>query len=370
MAVPTDGELKELLDKFVCVRLVQMWGVDLHRFEFDRALTWAIFFMNADGSMYGRYGSRSGLRDLSAREISLTGFKESLRAALELHTRYTTDPQAVKPELADKVAGAGPTWRRPEEIPTMRASGRFGARFGELQRDQHGGCIHCHMVATNELKSLRDVGEPIPDRKLFPYPMPDQLGFRMDPTRRATVQRVLDGTIAARAGLQGGDRILRLAGQPILSTADIQWVLHNAGDEDSLEMELARGDRRQSLQLELPPGWRLHLEDWRFINPGLVRQMLGFDVQALPPARAARLGLTGKLALQVDRTTPAIRRQTGLGHLDLIVAVDDIRTPLTVGTFTGYVLRNKPKGSVLKITILRISDRLGKQESDIEITVQ
>lgn len=37
-----------LLDKFVCVRLVQMYGVDLNKFQFDFVQTWAIFYMNAD----------------------------------------------------------------------------------------------------------------------------------------------------------------------------------------------------------------------------------------------------------------------------------------------------------------------------------
>ena len=71
----------------------------------------------------------------------------------------------------------------------------------------------------------------------------------------------------------------------------------------------------------------------------------------------------------VDRATPALRRETGLGHLDLIVAIDDEREPLTVGTFTAYVLRDKPKGSTLKVTIKRVSDRVGKHESDIEVRV-
>ncbi|MCZ6806320.1 MAG: hypothetical protein O7F08_05160 [Deltaproteobacteria bacterium] len=34
--------------------------------------------------------------------------------------------------------------------------------------------------------------------------------------------------IANAAGFKVGDRIVSLKGQPILSTADIQWVLHNA----------------------------------------------------------------------------------------------------------------------------------------------
>ena len=76
--------------------------------------------------------------------------------------------------------------------------------------------------------------------------------------------------------------------------------------------------------------------------------------------------------MEVDHTTPQIRRATGLGHRDLIVAVDGDRAAMTVtvGAFTGWVFRNKPRDSKLKITILRISDRPGPHESDIEVTVK
>ncbi len=108
MAVPSDDELQSLLDQFVCVRLVQMHGVDLYKFQFDGALSLAIFFMNPDGTVYGRYGSRSGLRELSDREISLAGFKKSLRGAVDLHEKYTKDRERVGRQLSGKLAKSEP----------------------------------------------------------------------------------------------------------------------------------------------------------------------------------------------------------------------------------------------------------------------
>lgn len=386
MAVPADEELKALLDEFVCVRIVQMWGTDLSRFEFDGGLTWAVFFLNHDGTIYGRYGSRSGRGQASEREISVAGFKKSLEGAIALHRRYGRDKAAVAKELAGKVAASRPVWQRPEEIPTLKNDRRLNRPFVG-QAGRHGGCIHCHMVASNELKSLREAGRPIPDRKLFPYPMPDDLGFRMDPAEMATVQRVWPHSIAAKAGLEVGDRILRLQGQPILSSADIQWVLHNAGDQDRLLAEISRGGdsprdhhgdnttrnnprKVLRLELELAKGWRLRLSDWRFINAGLLRQTLGFNVTEMPGKRAQRLGLGGKLALLVDRTDRGLRRNTGLGNKDLIVAIDGKREPMTVGTFAAYVLHNKPKGSKLKVTIMEIVDRYPRPEIDIDVPVR
>ena len=371
MAVPADEELQGLLDQFVCVRVVQMHGVDLSRFSFDGSLTWAIFLMNADGTIYGRYGSRSGLQKLSTREISLAGFKKTLGGAVALHARYVKDREGVGKQLAGKSTGVAPTWETPEEIPTLKTNARLNKPFIG-QRGQHGGCIHCHMVSTNEIKSLHLAKRPIHDRQFAPYPMPNALGFRMDPAEMATVLRVWPRSVAGRAGLREGDQILRLAGQPILSTADIQWVFHNAGDEAVLEADIARGDAQKTttVKLGLKRGWRLRLPEWRFINQGLLRQTLGFNVKVMPPQQARRYGLGGKLAMFVDRTTRDLRMKTGLGNRNLIVAIDGKRDRMTLGAFTAYVFRNKSKGDKLVVTIRQIVDRYPPPEHDVEVIVR
>jgi len=40
------------------------------------------------------------------------------------------------------------------------------------------------------------------------------------------------------------------------------------------------------------------------------------------------------------------------------------------GAFTAYVVRNKPKGSKLKITIMQISDRFPRPEDEVEVIVR
>lgn len=368
MAVPTDEELRGLLDRYVCVRMVQMHGVDLERFAFDGSLTWANFMMNADGTVYGRYGSRSGLRDRSENEMSIAGFKKSLYGALELHGRYAEDPQAVGKELAGK-KGKKPHWPTPDAIPTLKNNERLVAPFIGAS-GKHGGCIHCHMVPANEIRSLWMEGRPIADRDLVPYPMPTALGFRMDPREMATIKRVWPRSVAGRAGLAAGDRIVKAAGQPVVSTADLQWIFHNAGDEDTVDLEIEREGKTLPKELELARGWRMRLGDWRFINKGLQRQILGFNVDMMPRQRARRMGLGGKLALTIDRTTRELRLETGLGNRDLIVAIDGKREPMTGGAFTAYVLRERKRGQKLKVTIMQIVDRFPRPEHDVEVTIR
>lgn len=54
-----------------------MNGVDLKQFQFDYDQTWCAFFLNADGTIYGRYGTRAGNRDQSTTHISIPSFKKA-----------------------------------------------------------------------------------------------------------------------------------------------------------------------------------------------------------------------------------------------------------------------------------------------------
>ena len=38
---------------------MQGWGIDLSLFQFHGQLTWAVFFLHPDRTIYGRYGSRA-----------------------------------------------------------------------------------------------------------------------------------------------------------------------------------------------------------------------------------------------------------------------------------------------------------------------
>src|SRR5262245_18892303 len=91
-----DRELVDLLDQFVCVRLIQANGLDLSLLRFDFDLTRSLVFLNADRTVYGRYGSRAD-KDAS-RLVTIEGLRKSMAAALALHKGYPGNRRA----LADK----------------------------------------------------------------------------------------------------------------------------------------------------------------------------------------------------------------------------------------------------------------------------
>ena len=57
--IDADAQVKPLLEKFVRLRVVSTNGLDLSLFQLDTDQSFAVFFFNADGTIYGRFGTRS-----------------------------------------------------------------------------------------------------------------------------------------------------------------------------------------------------------------------------------------------------------------------------------------------------------------------
>ena len=232
------------MDRFVCVRLIQANAIDLELFQFDFDLTFAAFFLNADRTIYGRYGSRSEMKH-AAREMSLEGFRAALASALDLHQRYP----ANQASLAGKQCPPA-RFKTPVEYPSL--AGKFKPSL-DYEGQVMQSCLHCHQVREAERKFVRAERNTIPDEVLFPWPMPGVVGLAFDPKQKARVKSVARGSTAAQDGFQAGDEVGTLAGQPILSIADVQWALHSAKAPTTLKAEVLRGGKRVNLELPTQP---------------------------------------------------------------------------------------------------------------------
>lgn len=349
-----------LMEKFVTVRVVQGWGMDLNLFQFDQELTWAVFFMNGDKTIYGRYGSRSEHKE-TTKDISIEGFKKAMEGALEVHAGYP----ANKKDLAGKVGPAAP-WRTPEQIPELRGKPNIKPADGT-----RGGCVHCHQAHDGEVWSMRGAKQPLTDKQVWPYPMPSLLGLSLDSKERATASAVAPGSAAEKGGFKTGDRIVKLEGQPILSIADIQWVLHNAKDGSSVKAELDRGGQKASATLALAAGWRQKDDfTWRVISWGMRHRLLGLEpLQALSDDEKKQAGVpNGGMALRVKNMPPDWVKEKNPGGSkfkpgDVIVDVDGKKTFSTEGELLGYLVK-KPAGAAADLTVLR-----DKKTQKIQLTM-
>jgi serine protease Do len=344
------------MDKFVCVRLVQANGTDLSLFQFDYDLTFAAFFMNADKTIYGRFGTRSSRKD-AMKDMTMEGFRKALEGALELHKKYP----ANKASLAGK-RGPAPRFQVPEEYPSLK--GKYTSTL-DYEGKVVQSCIHCHQVRDSELRFFRDERKPIPDETLYAWPMPDVAGLSLDSKEKAKVARVASGSAAERSGFKTGDEILSLEGEPLLSIADVQWVLHNATDPATLKAQVSRGRRKVNLTLNLDTGWRRNADfSWRtttwdlrrMSTGGLVLRELTEEQRQRQAANSPNTGLFVQYVGQYG--DHAAGKRAGFQTNDVIVSVDGKTSRMTESELIGYVVRNKMPGAKIPVTILRDGERM------------
>jgi predicted metalloprotease with PDZ domain len=319
-----------------------MEGVDLSQFQFDYDLTFCVFFLNADGMVYGRYGTRAGRAAESTSHISVASLKKSMERALEAHRGYPRN----KGEFASK-RGAKPEHLLAEKIPGL----------------QPHHCIHCHQVRESILRTKWEERKLAED-DLWCYPLPENIGLTMDVDDGLRVGRVESGSPAAAAGIERGDELATLNGQRLLSQADIQWVLHNAPAETKLTATLLRGGSLLTRTITLGGDWKKTDLMWRGSSgPGL---RYGLWTEALARREKEHRGLNeGAMAISVKnlflpRADPLAK--AGLKVGDVIVAIDGKPTLVDETDFFTYLRLNHPPGDRVRLTILR-----GKERRELEV---
>ncbi|MBI3463682.1 MAG: PDZ domain-containing protein [Planctomycetes bacterium] len=368
--VRQDSEIERLEREFVCVRVVQMKGVDLRTFQFDYDQTWAAFFLNADGSIYGRYGTRAGGKEHATTHISLASLKKAMHTraggkehatthislaslkkamqrALELHRGYP----ANKAQLAGKL-GQQPEYQYAEQIPTAVAKAK----------QRH--CIHCHNV-TEDLRQTKYEQKRLAASDIWVYPLPENVGLKMDVDDGLRVEVVTPESPAAQAGILAGDELVTMNGQRLISQADIQWVLHHAPAKGQVTVTLNRGG--QLLRETIVPSGRWKETDlsWResswALRPGLW-------TLPLSEAEKREKGIPGDaLGLFVKWVPPraTLAKQAGLRDGDVIVAVDGQTAPMNESQFIAYVRLHHLLGDTVALTLLR-----GDRREDVKMQVE
>jgi hypothetical protein len=355
------NEVQDLLDQFVCVRVVQGNHLDLRLFQFDYDQSFHAFFLNADKTIYGRFGTRSAREEEA--DMTMPGLRQAMLAALDLHGQYPANKERLQGKQSHPVEFAVP-----EEYPNLK--GKYTEKLN-YEGNVVASCIHCHQIRDSERQLYRSRNEPLPEQVLFPYPLPDVLGLAMNPNQCATVADVKTNSVAARAGLQPGDRIQSLDGQPLLSTADLQWVLQHAEASEQLHADVLRGNERRQITIDLPAGWRRESDISFRVSTWELRRMGtgGMRLAELAPSdRQSRQLEAGQMALLVQHVgeygAHATAKRAGFQKGDVLIAIDGKRDLLSEGKFLAYTL-GLPSGGKAIITVLR-----GEKELELELPMQ
>lgn len=345
-----DQALGVLLDRFVCVRVINANALDLARFQFDFDLSFSTLIFNADGTLYGRYGS--WVHQANPLEEATDGFRRALTSALELHRGYP----ANKTSLAGKQPGPS-AYATPIDMPTLQ---------GKYQRnlDWEGkvvqSCVHCHMIGDALREAHRQKNERIPSALIYPFPEPASVGMELALDHPARVRAVSAGSAAERAGVRVGDDVVSANGQPLISSADLSWVLHRAPDAARISIVLRRDEREIPSYLELAEGWRFRSDNSRRVGTWGMRAMAlgGLQLEDVPDFEresralsATQLGLRVKHAGEYGHHAAA--KKAGFRKGDVLVEVGGLKGRLTEGELIGRLLRDHAPGDRIQVTVLR-----------------
>lgn len=354
VAVLKDESLKPLLDQFVCVRLINANALDLTLFQFDYDLSFSTLFFNADGTVYGRYGS--WMHQKNPYESSVAGYRKALEAALVIHKGFPGN----KAVLAGK-QGAPMPFRTPLEIPML--AGKYQREL-DWQGKVVGSCVHCHQIGDAFRTWYRDQGQAVPDEWVYPMPSPETVGMALAADQVARVADVANGSPAAKATLKKGDEIISIRGQPLVSTTDVSWILHRSGETATLPMIIRRGEGQQAvslpLTLTLEKGWRVRADSSRRVAAWPMRGMVtgGMVLEDLHGDDRVRRGLTqSQMALFVkglgQHGKHAAAKNAGFEKEDVILELDGMNERMTESQVFSRFLAEKMPGTKVKATVLR-----------------
>jgi len=357
-----DSDLAPLLDQFVCVRVINANTLDLSMLQFDYDLSFSTLFFNGDGTVYGRYGSWTHQKN--AQDKTTAGYKRALEAALALHRGYP----ANKASLAGK-QGVPMPFKTPLDIPGL--AGRY-----KVELDWKGkvvpSCVHCHQVGEAFRAYYREQNTTIPPSFIYPWPASETIGLTLAPDDIARVQSVAPDSMAAKAGLQAGDELTTLDGQPLISIADVSWALDHAPEAGTLAVGLKRGEAQKKLDLVLPSEWRSKTDISKRVGTWSMRGMAtgGLVLEDLPEDERSRRGLANdKMGLLVKFVGQygkhAAAKNAGFQKDDVIVDLGGASSRVTEGELIGRLLNKYRPGEQVKATVLR-----GGQSVSLSLPIQ
>jgi hypothetical protein len=350
-----ESDLTPLLDQFVCVRVINANALDLSLFQFDYDLSFTTMFFNGDGSVYGRYGSWRHQKD--AQDKTTAGFKRALEGALALHRGYPANKELLAGKQGEKLP-----YKTPIEIPTLSEKYTLDLNWsGKVVPS----CVHCHQIGDALRLTYRDNGKTIPDAWVYFWPAPETIGLTLSADHVARVESVASGSAAGHAGLRDGDEIISLAGQPLISIADVSWVLHRAPASGALATVVKRGESEQRLNLMLPEGWRKKSDiarrvgTWPFrgmVTGGLVLEDLGNEERSRRSLGYQDMALSVKHVGQYGKHAAA--KNAGFQKDDVIVQIAGQSKRMTESQLIGHLLQNHQFGEKVNATVLRGSERI------------
>ncbi|MDA0767990.1 MAG: PDZ domain-containing protein [Verrucomicrobia bacterium] len=302
----------------------------------------AVLLANPDGTVYHRYGGRSGLSPMS-----MEGLVDLMKSGLQSHTDYLRHPSP-------------PAQKPPLYLPQL-ANEQLQARIAPMF-----GCFHCHYAREAEQYLALEAGTWTPDQ-FWIFPEPKRLGLEMNQVQQAVVQAVLPDSPATKAGLKPGDHLQTLNGTPVLTKYDIQWILNQLEDKTQpLPFTLFRDNKPIAGHLQLGETWKVGDPAdyaWRVRNVYTEHMSKflpapGFTGDLLTPAELESNALpANSFALHITQLNYGTHL-AGVRRGDIVLSADNKTNFATTRDFYAFCESLRRSGRDLRLRLLRQGEQL------------
>ncbi len=326
-------KIRDIADEFVRVRLTQIESSNLKLFDFDYDLTFMVFFLSPEETVYARYGGRC--EQGPDERQSLAGLRYTMKSVLAEHSaenRRFAPMEGGKPFFIGEIA----------------------------PRSGLGRCIHCHQAKEVMYNKIDRDGDW--DLNLaFRFPPPDNLGLKLEVDRSNIVERIAADSVADKAGLKEGDIVNSLNDVPIHSFGDAQYALDRAPKIGSIPVSWQRGAETHESRIELPDRWWRTDITWRPSLQNLIAspRLYGKD---LTTDEKTALGLKEKqLAFRLPDTISEQPRLAGIQGGDIVYGVEGRHLEMGAYDFQTYFRSHFIKGEDVVINIIRDGMKLERK---------
>lgn len=261
----TQSERGKLLSQYVCARIIDMTGINIGLFDFDRNNSLYYFALNADEQIYLRYGGRDA--ESAETYLDFDSLNLALTKGLELHEAHKRGelPAPEKPK---------PLY--PRDIPLLKEE--------VLDRRR---CVECHLIGDYTMQQTEWDGALDKLRWMYRSPDPKTVGIHFDVPKGLAIERAEDA--AAEAGMQPGDVLTHVADMRVYTFGDFQYQYDKTPrDAESVEFTVERNGAPLDITMTLPLEWWLTDLYYRFLT---VEPLLYAEFRPLDDTEKEALGL-------------------------------------------------------------------------------
>jgi hypothetical protein len=333
-------DLDPLLRQFVTVRLTSAKDVDLRLLPMegfqDFDLSWWGYFLSPEGRVYGVFGGRDDVSDET--RISKPALINVLKRVLAHHA----DPRRPAWDVDGPAPAIAHVPQTPTQLPGY-ATWVKGHKFDK--QTTAAACLHCHQVAEVLRQPALDAHTFDKSRDFDVWPLPENVGLKLDRDDGLRVTSVIENSPAATAGLRAGDELAAAGDRRLFGQTDFRGVLHRgptgAGE---VPVRYLRDGKLAATTLKVADGWRKTVLDWRMsVSQGNVGPDLGFWPLAGNKADRKKLGVPDdKLFVRVYAPRADLKA-AGLTDKMWITAINGQQPPtFGRGLLVWFRLRHEP----------------------------